>query len=43
MKDILYILCMLAVTAVVLWIGQLVFNAVMGSDLPDYWKYLLLR
>lgn len=43
MKEILYILTVLALTVVILWISKFIFDAVIDSNLSLFWKYVILR
>ena len=43
MKDFAGLIFYIAIVVAVLWVSYIIFNAVVNSDLPMFWKYILLR
>ena len=43
MKEILQMLCLVLVVVVSLWLSYILFNAIINSNLPPFWKYVFLK
>lgn len=43
MKQSLYILLVIAIAAGCMLLSKMIFDAVIDSDLPLFWKWILLR
>lgn len=43
MKTAILIIALLLFVAGCLWLSHIIFDAVMNSNLPPYWKYIILR
>ena len=41
--EIIGLVITVVVVVFTLWLSKVIFDAVIGSNLPDFWKYILLR
>lgn len=43
MKDIIHLICLVAIVAMAVLITRWMFNTVMAADIPNWLKYMILR